>query len=471
MADPLEITMSKRYSARWFTTQNISSEQLLSLLRNSYGYVGNNRVLPRIGSDYSLVIYAVNSSGSYRYIPETNSLVTHNLSVNKETIRPHDCNWPSDANVVFVIVWNQTRMDNQYFASAEAGCLVQNIYLASITQNLGTTCVGTIDSEGLRTDLGLPSTMKPILVMPLDYPNSPYPNATPDYNRMNGNLPTVQLSARDFIATLNNIEYSQSWSTQPLSLQESSQLLWAAYGYSNTGHRTTPSAWGIYPLVVYLSNSTGTYRYTPESHSTIQIQSGDRRNNIAAACGNQLWVAGAPAIFLVALDSSYNGGEIGDTGDVLDHIFIEVDAGCVIQQILLEASATDLGAYLVSNGLESWNGNGAQTLRSILELTSSIIPLFIMPVGHLPISPTPTPITTPTPSSTPTPTPTTSPAPTPSASPSPTSPPSEVPTPTPETPEGFYFPIEAFYAISAITVIIVVGVAILALRKRSSKKP
>ena len=41
--------------------------------------------------------------------------------VNKETIRPHDSNWPSDADVVIVVVWDQTAMNNQYFASLEAG--------------------------------------------------------------------------------------------------------------------------------------------------------------------------------------------------------------------------------------------------------------------------------------------------------------------------------------------------------------
>lgn len=454
-ATPLEITTSQRYSVRSFTAQTVSSQQLLSVLWAAYGYTGSNRVLQKIGDDYSLAIFPVNASGSYRYRPETNSLEVHNTLVNKETIRPHDSDWPSDANVVLVIVWDQTKMNNQYFASAEAGCLVQNVYLIAVSQNLGTCCVGTIDSGGLRSDLGLPSTMIPILVMPLGYPTSPYPVATPDYGRMNGNLPLVQNSGSSFTDALNNMNYVQAWSAQALSLQELSQLLWAAYGYSSTGHRATPSAYGIYPLIIYVSNQTGTYRYTPESHSITQIQVGDKRSDIATACGDQLWAASAPAIFLVALDSAYNGGNTGD-GGVLSHEFIEVDAGCVIQQILLEASATSLSANVVTKGLEDWNGNGAQTLRITLGLPSSSIPLYIVPVGHVSDTPTPTP--TPTPTITPTSTP----APIPTPSPSPSKPPSPTPQPQPRP----FLPRELVYAAVAGIVILIVIAVVVVLRKR-----
>ena len=50
-------------------------------------------------------------------------------------------------------------------------------------------------------------------------------------------------------------------------------------------------------------------------------------------------------------------------------------------QILLEASALDLQANILSDGLADWNGAGAQQLRSIMGLSSSIIPLYAVPVG------------------------------------------------------------------------------------------
>jgi len=382
---PLEQTISRRQSVRSYTNKNISSQQLLEVLRSAYGFWGAHRSIPRMGYDYSLIIFSVNATGSYRYNPETNTITLHNANVNKETIRLHDSNWPSDASVVLVIVWNKTRMNNQYFASAEAGCLVQNVYLAAASLELGTCCVGTINSEGLRSDLQLPSDLIPLLVMPLGYPTNPYPEASPNYDYMTGNLPPVQYSALSFKDTLRNMMFAKKWSTENLSTQEVSQLLWAAYGYTNithddSYHRTTPGAYGIYPLIIYVSNATGTYQYLPENHSTTKILHGDKRIAIASACASQLWASKAPTIFLIVYNSSYNNGWTGD-GGILPHEFIEVDAGTVIQQLFLEASAWNLGANIVANGLEDWNGAGAEILRSILSLPNSLIPLYIIPIG------------------------------------------------------------------------------------------
>jgi SagB-type dehydrogenase family enzyme len=332
-----------------------------------------------------LIIFAVNETGSYRYIPENNSLIVHDLSVNKETIRPHDQGWPSNASVVLIVAWNQTKMNNGYYASAEAGCLVQSVYLAAASLGLGTCCVGGISSQGLRSDLKLPSTMIPLLVMPLGYPAEPYPPASPNYDLMTGNLPLVQYSELSFEDSIRNMLFTQIWPAENLSLQKLSQLLWAAYGYTNVTHgtsyhRTTPSAYGIYPLVIYVSNATGIYQYLPENHSVIEVVHGDRRFEIANACSSQVWAADAPAIFLIVYNSSYNNGNTGDGGAV-SHEFIEVDAGAVIQQLFLEASAWNLSANIVTKGLEDWNGTGAQELRNILDLPPSLIPLYIMPIG------------------------------------------------------------------------------------------
>jgi hypothetical protein len=73
----------------------------------------------------------------------------------------------------------------------------------------------------------------------------------------------------------------------------------------------------------------------------------------------------------------------------LPHEFIEVDAGAVIQQLLLEASAWNLSANIVTDGLEDWNGAGAEELRSILNLPTSLIPLYIVPIGSRTLDTTP----------------------------------------------------------------------------------
>jgi len=104
---------------------------------------------------------------------------------------------------------------------------------------------------------------------------------------------------------------------------------------------------------------------------------GDKRLEIANACGGETWAANAPTIFIVAYDSS-----LGGDGGIAPHEWIEADAGCVVQQILLEASAWTLSGNIVSRGLEDWNGAGQEQYETILSLPSSLIPLYVVPVGH-----------------------------------------------------------------------------------------
>jgi len=214
----VEQEFSRRQSMRSYTSENISRQQLLDVLWAAYGHTNERRNIPRIGYDYSLTVFTVNETGSYRYIPESNSLVVHDLTVNKETIRPYDSGWPSDAKEVLVIVWNETRIDNQYFASAEAGCLAQNVHLAASSLDLGTCVVGSINSGEIRNALQLPSTLTPLLVMPLSYPTDQYQAASPKYDIMTGNLPPVQYSESSFEDTVKNIVFAQEWSAEPLSL-------------------------------------------------------------------------------------------------------------------------------------------------------------------------------------------------------------------------------------------------------------
>jgi hypothetical protein len=374
-----EQVASRRQSTRSYSSTITPRHQLLDVLRAAYGYTAARRNTPKIGSGYSLVIYALNQTGSYRYIPESNSLVVHDLTANKQT-NGIISSWVKSASDVLVIVWNETAMSNSYFAAAEAGCFAQNVYLAAASLDLGTCVVGQITSGTLRSHLNLASTMHPMYVMPVGDPTTSYTAATPKYSTMNGNLPQVQNSIRTFEESINNIAFAQEWSEEPLSTQIVSQLLWAAYGYSSTDHRTVPSAMDIYPLVIYVSNATGIYQYSPESHSVTQIVSGDERYNIANALSGQVWAADAPALFIIGCDTAYNGGSIGDGGS-LDHMFIETDAGCVVQQLFLEAATWNLKAGIVSDAAEEWGGSDAQEVRSIMGLSTSIIPLYAVSVG------------------------------------------------------------------------------------------
>lgn len=370
-----EENVSRRQSVRSFSSENVSRQQLTDVLNFAYGYSNENRNTPKIGNAHSLVLFTLNQTGSYQYFPESNALVPHDLTTNKETIRAFNSDWPSNAKEVLVIVWNKTSMNNQYFAAAEAGCVAQNVHLATISQGLGTCVVGSINADGIRGALKLENTLTPLLVMPISHPESQYPVATPKYSIMAGNLPLVQYS-ESFEYALQNLVFTQEWNPEPLEPQELSQLLWASYGFTSTDHRTTPSAYGIYPLVVFFGNTTGVFKYLPETHSVTKILDTDKRFDVSNIFSGQTWAADAPALFIIGYDSAHTGD-----GGVFSHLFMEVNVGCVIQQLVLQASALNLQVNVLSEGLEEWNGAQTQQLRNTLELSSSIIPLYAMPVG------------------------------------------------------------------------------------------
>ncbi len=377
MAVPIEQTIASRYSVGSWNGNGVPSSLLMDVLRNSYGYIGNHRSVPRVSSDYSLALFVANASGTYRYVPEENLLVIHDGSVNEQTLAPRfqQSAYPDGATALVIIVWNQSKVSNQYYAWLESGLVVQNMYLAAISLNLGTHCIALIDANGLRSDLKLPTTMTPFIIMPIGYPASGYGTVSPDTGRMTGNLPRTQLSQTAFADAINQLLYAQVWSQDSLSLQEQSQLLWAGYGYSSTGHRTVPSAGSVYPIRIWVLNSTGAFEYSPETHSVAAKLQGDKRTEVAAVFGSQSWASNAATIFLVVYDSN-KAGNYGHTE------WFELEAGLVTQNILLEATAYNLSGNIVSQGLENWNGAGAASIRNVLGMSSSLVPLCAIPVGH-----------------------------------------------------------------------------------------
>ena len=57
-----------------------------------------------------------------------------------------------------------------------------------------------------------------------------------------------------------------------------SQALWSCYGTNRpNGYKTTPSATGWFPLIVYAFLEVGVYKYEPKNNTLTKILSGDYR--------------------------------------------------------------------------------------------------------------------------------------------------------------------------------------------------
>lgn len=170
----------------------------------------------------------------------------------------------------------------------------------------------------------------------------------------------------------------RDYTGEPLTLQEVSQLLWAAQGITDPrGLRTAPSAGATYPLETYVvvgdvENLTkGVYRYHLPKHELVKVLDGDLRAELAAAALGQRWVReGAINIVLTAIYERTTA-RYGDRG--IRYVHMEV--GHVGQNIHLQAVALGLGTVVIGAFRDD-------QVKEILHLPKDEHPLYIMPVGR-----------------------------------------------------------------------------------------
>ena len=173
---------------------------------------------------------------------------------------------------------------------------------------------------------------------------------------------------------------SRKYKTQPLTLDQLSQILWAAQGITGAGSvRAVPSAGATYPLEIFavLGNKTvddlmaGIYHYEVDLHSLVCHVQGDLRQELARAALDQAFIAESPVnIVICAIYSrtSYTYGRRGER-------YVHMEVGHVGENIHLQAVA--LGLATVEVGAFD-----DEEVRKVLKLEEQIKPLYIMPVGQ-----------------------------------------------------------------------------------------
>ncbi len=178
--------------------------------------------------------------------------------------------------------------------------------------------------------------------------------------------------------SLLNRRSIRSYTGQPLTLQEVSQLLWAAQGITEAGgFRTAPSAGALYPLELYVvvgdvqDLTPGVYRYQPDGHQLTKIMDGDRRGELASAALGQGCVKEGAAAFVFAVVYERTTGKYGERG--IRYVHIEV--GHAAQNLCLQATALGLGAVTVGAFSD-------EQITRVLNLPEGEQPLYIIPVGR-----------------------------------------------------------------------------------------
>lgn len=143
------------------------------------------------------------------------------------------------------------------------------------------------------------------------------------------------------MTALKNRASNRNFDTLSLSVQQVSNLLWAAYGINRpeSGKRTAPSAMNWREYTIYLFNKNGVYIYDAQSHTLKKILEGDYRSY----CGVQDFVSVAPLNLVYVSDFS-KLSRIED--EEMKTMFTSADCGFIAQNVYLYCASEGLAVVV-----------------------------------------------------------------------------------------------------------------------------
>ena len=185
--------------------------------------------------------------------------------------------------------------------------------------------------------------------------------------------PPDTIGGMSLTETLTRRRSVRQFTDLPLDRTQLSQLCWAAQGLTDPARsrRTAPSAGALYPLELYVVTAAGVDHYLPARHSLEPHASGDVRLALSAAALHQEALRQAPVCFVIAAVTERSAVKYGTRAE--RYCFME--AGHVAQNILLQATALDLGAVPIG-------AFDDDRVAAVLKLPPGQRVLYLVPVGH-----------------------------------------------------------------------------------------
>jgi SagB-type dehydrogenase family enzyme len=153
-------------------------------------------------------------------------------------------------------------------------------------------------------------------------------------------LPPPQTSGgRPLMQALKDRHSTREFSSQKLSPQMLSNLLWAAFGVNRPdGKRTAPSAMNWQEIDIYVATQDGLYVYDAKGNALKPVLVQDVRG----ATGQQPFVKEAP-VNLVYVADLVKTGRVGGEAQTL---FTAADAGFIAQNVYLFCASEGLAAVV-----------------------------------------------------------------------------------------------------------------------------
>jgi SagB-type dehydrogenase family enzyme len=205
---------------------------------------------------------------------------------------------------------------------------------------------------------------------------TPEPTPTQGPTPKPGSLVALPAPRKDSSVSLESVlarrRSVREFTKQALTLEEISQLLWAAQGVTSSwGGRTAPSAGALYPLEVYVVTKERVLHYLPAHHQAEVHLTGDRRPALEAAGMSQASIGDAPAVFVITGVVARTQAKYGSRASR----YVYLEAGHAAQNLLLEAVALNLGGVPIGAFTDA-------SVSSVLSLPSDRRPIYLIPIGH-----------------------------------------------------------------------------------------
>lgn len=164
----------------------------------------------------------------------------------------------------------------------------------------------------------------------------------------------------------------REFSRDPLSINDISQLLWAAQGLTRPwGGRTAPSAGALYPLEVYFVLPQGVYRYEIKDHQLVRHRQGNFLGVLSQAALGQGCVRNAPGVMVIAGIYERTMRKYG----VRAERYVKIEVGHAAQNVLLMAVSMGLAGVPVGAFHD-------EKVKEVLNLPASHEPLYLIPIGY-----------------------------------------------------------------------------------------
>lgn len=163
----------------------------------------------------------------------------------------------------------------------------------------------------------------------------------------------------------------RSFTSAQLTLEQISQLLWAAQGVTDRrGYRTAPSAGALYPLEMYCVTGDGAFRYLPKEHALKAVSRKNLIRALADAALGQTCVSQSPCVFVFTGVYARTSGKYGERAER----YVHIEVGHAAQNLMLQAVALGLGGVAVGAFRD-------ERIAEVLGLPADHAPLLLVPVG------------------------------------------------------------------------------------------